>query len=148
MPFHRFYVPHGLYSPCDKQSIAEAVTDVYVKAGLPRFYVVVNFIEVSEENFYVSGKSSTDFVRISIHHIARQLPSRERKRDFMQRYEKAIEPFTKGRGIRWEIQIAEMDRDLWNENGINPPLGGSDGEILWRKLDRAIPYSTGHLELR
>ncbi|KAK0499745.1 putative oxalocrotonate tautomerase [Armillaria luteobubalina] len=148
MPFHRFYVPHGLYSPCDKQSIAEAVTEVYVKVGLPRFYVVVNFIEVSEENFYVSGKSSTDFVRISIHHIARHLPSRERKRDFMQRYEKAIEPFTKGRGIRWEIQVAEMDRDLWHENGINPPLGGSDGEILWRKLDRAIPYSIDHLELR
>ncbi|KAK0450518.1 putative oxalocrotonate tautomerase enzyme-domain-containing protein [Desarmillaria tabescens] len=129
MPFHRFYVPQGLYCSCDKRSIAEAVTEVYVKAGLPRFYVVVNFIEVSEENFYVSGK-------------------RERKRDFMQRYEKAIEPFTKGRGIRWEIQITEMDRDLWNENGMNPPLGGSDGELLWRKLDRAIPYTAEHPELR
>ncbi|KAK0461805.1 putative oxalocrotonate tautomerase [Desarmillaria tabescens] len=143
MPFHRFYVPQGLYSPCDKRSIAEAVTEVYAKAGLPRFYVVVNFIEVSEENFYVSGKSTTDFVRISIHHIARHLPSQ-----VVFRYEKAIEPFTKGRGIRWEIQIAEMDRDLWNENGMNPPLGGSDGELLWRKLDRAIPYTAEHLELR
>lgn len=147
MPFHRFYVPQGLYSSGDKRSIAEAVTEVYVKVGLPRFYVVVNFIEVSEENFYVGGKSSTDFVRISIHHIARHLPSRERKRDFMQRYEKAIEPFTKGRGIRWEIQVAEMDRDLWNENGMSPPPGGSDGELLWRKLDRAIPYPAEHLEL-
>lgn len=31
------------------------------------------------------------------------------KRKFMDLYEKALEPFTKGRGIDWEIQIEECD---------------------------------------
>ena len=31
------------------------------------------------------------------------------KRAFMDRYEASIEPFTKGRGIDWEIQISECD---------------------------------------
>lgn len=31
------------------------------------------------------------------------------KRIFMDLYEKALGPFTKGRGIDWEIQIEECD---------------------------------------
>lgn len=31
------------------------------------------------------------------------------KRIFMDLYEKALEPFTKDRGIDWEIQIEECD---------------------------------------
>jgi hypothetical protein len=27
----------------------------------------------------------------------------------MDRYEKAIEPFTKGRGIDWEVQVVDAD---------------------------------------
>lgn len=27
----------------------------------------------------------------------------------MDRYEKALEPFTKGRGIDWEIQVTDCD---------------------------------------
>jgi hypothetical protein len=31
------------------------------------------------------------------------------KRSFMDTYEQALEPFTKGRGIDWEVQIEECD---------------------------------------
>ena len=34
------------------------------------------------------------------------------KRNFMDRYEQALEPFTKGRGIDWEVQIEECDVSL------------------------------------
>jgi hypothetical protein len=34
------------------------------------------------------------------------------KRDFMDRYEKALDPFTKGRGIDWEVQVEECDVSL------------------------------------
>jgi hypothetical protein len=30
----------------------------------------------------------------------------------MDRYEQALEPFTKGRGIDWEVQIEECDVSL------------------------------------
>lgn len=35
--------------------------------------------------------------------------SDKHKRAFMDRYEKALEPFTKARGIDWEVQITDAD---------------------------------------
>ena len=70
MPLHRFYVPPGLYTAEDKAKLSEAITAIYV--GIPRFYVVVIFIEVDKDNFYVGGKPTDNFVRILIHHLARQ----------------------------------------------------------------------------
>lgn len=77
----------------------------------------------------------------------------------MNRYEKALEPFTKGRGIDWEVQVqdvdvspqfalfwsistthAHMQRVTWNENGINPPLPNTKAEDEWKSLNRPVPY--------
>uniref|UniRef100_A0A0W0FA97 Tautomerase cis-CaaD-like domain-containing protein n=1 Tax=Moniliophthora roreri TaxID=221103 RepID=A0A0W0FA97_MONRR len=107
MPFHRWYCPPNLYTADEKKAIAAAITDVYKR--LPAFYVVVNFINVDRENFFVGGENSDRFVRISIHHLARTLHGYEEKRAWMDKYEKAIEPWTKGKGIDWEVQIANMD---------------------------------------
>ena len=70
MPLHRLYVPHALYSAEDKSAIAEAITKVY--AAIPAFYVVVLFISVDKEDYYVGGKRDDNFVRISVEHFARQ----------------------------------------------------------------------------
>ena len=70
MPLHRLYVPPNLYSAEDKAVIGEAITKVY--AHLPAFYVVVLFIDISKENYFVGGQRNERFVRIAVQHIARQ----------------------------------------------------------------------------
>lgn len=75
MPLHRFYAPPNLYSAEDKAKLAEAITDIYTKripAPLPAFYVVILFIDVKQEDYFVGGKPTKDFVRVVVHHLARQ----------------------------------------------------------------------------
>ncbi|KAJ7457295.1 putative oxalocrotonate tautomerase [Mycena galericulata] len=116
MPLHRFFVPKGLYSPEDKEALAAAITAVYTAppTSLPAFYVVVLFIDLEPGNFFVGGKMTKRMVRITIEHVARNFTNNKRKRGFMDHYEKAIEPFTKSRGIDWEIQVTDCDVRLLN----------------------------------
>ncbi|KAJ7171217.1 putative oxalocrotonate tautomerase [Mycena filopes] len=139
MPLHRFFTPKGLYTREDKAAIAAAVTGVYAK--LPPFYVLVLFINVDPEDFFVGGESTDKFLRIGIEHIARNFSSDESKRTFMERYEKAIAPWTAGRGIDWEVQITDDDRLLWNENGMAPPPADSEEERIWKRENRAVPFA-------
>ncbi|KAJ7247034.1 hypothetical protein C8J57DRAFT_1081243, partial [Mycena rebaudengoi] len=70
------------------------------------------------------------------------------KRGFMDRYEQVLAPFTRGRGLDWEVQVSECDRLLWNENGLAPPLPNSAEEEIWKKENRAVPpeeMATGKL---
>ncbi|KAF7368707.1 Tautomerase-3 domain-containing protein [Mycena venus] len=159
MPLHRFFTPKGMYSAEDKAAISAAVTGVY--ASLPKFYVVVLFIELDPDSFFVGGKSTDNFLRIAAEHYARNFselvkiylmqreiatpetdyinnPSDKHKRDFMNRYEKALEKFTKERGIDWEVQITDADRTLWNENGMAPPLPDTEEEHIWKRENRAV----------
>ncbi|KAF8206034.1 putative oxalocrotonate tautomerase [Mycena galopus ATCC 62051] len=136
MPLHRFFTPKGLYSAEEKAAISVAVTSVY--STLPKFYVVVLFIELDPSSFFVGGQSTDKFLRIAAEHYARNFSDDSHKRDFMDRYEKALEPFTKGRGIDWEVQITDADRTLWNENGMAPPLPDTEEERIWKKENRAV----------
>ncbi|KAK0491538.1 hypothetical protein IW261DRAFT_1413828 [Armillaria novae-zelandiae] len=115
MPLHRFYTPIGFYSKEDKAAVVKAVQQTYPL--VPKFYVVVIFIEVDKENFYVGAEATDNF-----------------------KYEKALEPFIKARGADWEIQVAEMDRRLWGINGINPPPRNSEAEAIWIKENRPSEY--------
>ncbi|KAJ3715414.1 putative oxalocrotonate tautomerase enzyme-domain-containing protein [Lentinula raphanica] len=112
MPFHRFYCTANLYTKAEKQAIARSITDLYAKVPVPRFYVVINFIEVGEDDYYVSGEPAGRFVRIHVQHLARNLQTFEEKREFMERYEKVLEPFTKGKCIDWEVQVSNEDVSL------------------------------------
>ncbi|KZP07004.1 hypothetical protein FIBSPDRAFT_1053233 [Athelia psychrophila] len=60
----------------------------------------------------------------------------------MDRYEGVLAPWTKDRGIDWEVQITEDDRNLWNENGMSPPLPGTKDDELWQIQDKAVPYGS------
>ena len=42
---------------------------------IPRFYVVVTFVEAEKDSFFVGGKLNTKFVRIVSHHLARTATS-------------------------------------------------------------------------
>jgi phenylpyruvate tautomerase PptA (4-oxalocrotonate tautomerase family) len=68
MPLHRLYIPPKLYSAEEKSAIGEAITKVYL--NLLAFYVVVLFISVDKEDYYVGGRRSDNFVHISVEHIA------------------------------------------------------------------------------
>ena len=51
------------------QAIAERITAVY--KILPKFYVVVVFIETDKDSFYIGGKPNDRFVRVVTQHVAR-----------------------------------------------------------------------------
>ncbi|KAL0571510.1 hypothetical protein V5O48_010460 [Marasmius crinis-equi] len=139
MPFHRFYTPHGLYTPEEKRAIAEAITQIYTR--LPKFYVVVNFINIDDGDFFVGGEKNNNFLRILVHHYAYHTEDPAWKRAWMDKYEKAIEPWTKDKGLDWEVQISNADNVFWNQNGMAPPPFESEAFNLWKAENKAIPYS-------
>ncbi|KAK7045966.1 hypothetical protein VNI00_006961 [Paramarasmius palmivorus] len=138
MPFHRWYIPRGLYSHEEKQALAEAITDLY--NALPKFYVVINFIDIEDGDFYVGGECRKNFVRICVDHLAYHHQEEAEKRAWLDRYENSIAPWTKGKGIDWEIQISNEDPVFWNMNGLRPPLLGSEAMKLWFKHNKPVPY--------
>ncbi len=38
----------------------------------------------------------------------------------------------------WDLQ---HERDTWRENGIAPPMPGTDAEKYWIEVDKAVPYT-------
>ncbi|ESK96776.1 4-oxalocrotonate tautomerase [Moniliophthora roreri MCA 2997] len=138
MPFHRYFVPPGLYTLEEKKALAEAITRIYTK--IPKFYVVINFINIDDGSYYVGGERNNKFVRICVEHFAFHYQEEAEKRAFMDEYEKAISPWTKDKGIDWEIQISNEDPVFWNMNGLQPPLVGSEAIELWKKEGRPVPY--------
>ncbi|KAF8208955.1 tautomerase enzyme family protein [Mycena galopus ATCC 62051] len=136
MPLHRIFVPNGLYTPADKEALAQAITNVYPQ--LPPFYVVVLFIDLDSTNFFVGAKTTERMMRITVEHVARTFNPECVKRGFMDHYEAALAPFTKARGIDWEIQVTDCDRLLWNINGMAPPAENSEEERLWKQENRAV----------
>ncbi|KAE9404795.1 hypothetical protein BT96DRAFT_813206 [Gymnopus androsaceus JB14] len=107
MPFHRWYCSPNLYTKEEKQAIATAITGIY--SFLPPFYVIVNFIEVDKDSCFVGGESSDNFLRVDVQHLANTMQTVEEKREFMKAYEKVLEPFTKGKGINWEVGVSLED---------------------------------------
>ncbi len=53
------------------QAIAEGITSVYDTLPLPKFYVVVVFIDTDLDSFFIGGKPNNGFVRIVTGHLAR-----------------------------------------------------------------------------
>ena len=53
------------------QAIAEGITKVYDTLPLPKFYVVVVFIDTDLDSFFIGGKPNNRFVRIVTGHLAR-----------------------------------------------------------------------------
>ncbi|KAF8601399.1 hypothetical protein BDV93DRAFT_585532 [Ceratobasidium sp. AG-I] len=138
MPMHRIYTTQGLYTPSEKHALAKAITSVYTR--IPAFYVVVLFIDVSMDSFLLGGEPNDRFVRFNVQHLARHYATREEKVDFMRRYAEALRPFTAGKGLDWEVNMDEADSVTWHENGMSPPAPDSEGEGLWKKLNRPVPF--------
>ena len=69
MPLHRIYCTKGIFTAAEKEAISQSITKCY--SILPPFYVVVVFLEVEPDNFYIGGERNARFVRIVSQHFAR-----------------------------------------------------------------------------
>ncbi|KAI6170122.1 Tautomerase-3 domain-containing protein [Aphelenchoides besseyi] len=146
MPFHCFFHTPGTFSQADKDELGKQINDLYVSVGLPPFYVLVLFIPIEKNDFYVGGKQNHEkFVRIGIQHIARQLSSYAMVEGFFKKYEAILAPFIKNRGLEYEllfsIAIEECDPNFWRESGLVPPISNSKAEKEWLRLNKAVPYT-------
>ena len=106
MPLHRIFHNPTAFTAAEKQALTERITALYTAVGLPPFYVVVLFVPVEKDNFFVGGKTVDNFVRIVVQHLARQIPSKALKKNFSDKYEAALEPFIKAKGYDWEVSFS------------------------------------------
>ncbi|WP_040976957.1 tautomerase family protein [Necropsobacter massiliensis] len=139
MPMWKIYHPENAFSEQDKAEITNKITELY--AGfLPRFYVNVLFHPLAPTQLYIGGEPTTDFVRVTINHIARSIKDAETQQKFLAACSRILKPYVEDRGYRWELHIGETPIELWTVNGFKPPMPGTDGERKWREENQASAY--------
>jgi len=75
MPLWRIFHHPSTFTPDQRAALARDITKLYTDAGLPAFYVNVFFVPLQAEELFIGGEPRTNFVRIVIEQIARQMPS-------------------------------------------------------------------------
>ena len=105
MPLWKVYHPEGAFSSDEKKSMAGAIPDVYGRV-MPRFYVNVLFEAVPAGSLYIGGELHTNFVRITVEHIARAFTSDKAKAGFMKHMNKVLKPWIEDRGFDWASVFA------------------------------------------
>ncbi|CAF1456081.1 unnamed protein product [Adineta steineri] len=140
MPLHQIFHPVSAFSASDKQKLSERITAMYTNIGLPAFYVVVLFKPVESESFFVGGKPTDKFVRIVVQHLAKQIPTEEGKKQFIDGYESILAPFIKEKGYDWEVHVEEVPPEMWRENGLIPPIKFPEIQNEWARQNKPIPY--------
>jgi phenylpyruvate tautomerase PptA (4-oxalocrotonate tautomerase family) len=138
MPLWKIYHPENTFSDGDKQAIAERITGIY--GDLPPFYVGVVFEAVPKKAFYIGGKPTDNFVRITVDHIARQIKDDDTKQKFLAAIGLQLAPYVSSRGLRWELHIDETPFSLWTIQGFRPPLPGTPAGEKWRVENRPSAY--------
>jgi phenylpyruvate tautomerase PptA (4-oxalocrotonate tautomerase family) len=142
MPLWHIYAPADKYTAADKRAFAVRVAELYVDVTkMPKFYVNVIFHDLDADSFYIGGEPRSNFVRISIDHIARKV-SAEHRQWWMRQVDQAIAPWVADRGLDWEIHIDETPRDLWTVQGFVPPQTGSEDEMRWCDENRPSQPTT------
>jgi phenylpyruvate tautomerase PptA (4-oxalocrotonate tautomerase family) len=141
MPLWTIHHTPGVFTEAEKQQLASRITDYYTKVGLPRFYVVAVFDEVTSGNMYVGGEPARLGVRIVIDHIARRSVDTEHRQRIARFVRSIVEPFiARHDGMHWEFHVNETSEELWMINGLVPPKGGSDAERQWAATNAPTPY--------
>ncbi|KAF7593824.1 hypothetical protein BBP40_010759 [Aspergillus hancockii] len=122
----------------DKHTLAQGITNLYTKAGLPAFYVRIHFHEMPLTDTFVGGKPHLKSVDLTIYHLARVMTSDKQKQRFLEAVDAILGPVFEPRGIDWEYFVQESPRDLWKINGLVPPEAGSEEEKEWVRLNQAM----------
>jgi hypothetical protein len=152
MPLWSIYHPSGTFvTPASKQAFSESITTFYNKngTGLPKFYVIVNFIQLPGDSMYIGGRpntSITPFIRLKIDHIAITLPDKDDVYASVTKgLDAVLKPHIADKGYDWEYHVDETERRLWKVQGLNPPPWKSEAERLWREGDKAVPWEDAKL---
>lgn len=120
----------------EKQAIAEGITNIYTRVGLPAFYVHLHFHQMSATETFIGGQSNPKFVDFTVYHTARSFQSEEQKQRFLSAVDKVLNPILEDKGADWEYFFTEAPRELWKINGMVPPEPGSEGEKEWQRLNQ------------
>ncbi|KAI9036907.1 tautomerase family protein [Aspergillus affinis] len=148
MPDWRIYHPTGTFTdPEHKEKLAEAITSMYTRSGLPAFYVVVIFIEMPPGTLYRAGvschtKGVKPFVRLTFSHIARHFPPGESpmRTNFMNMVHETVKPYLADKGYDWEFNGEELEREFVHINGLRIPPTGSEEEQRWFRDNKPSPW--------
>ncbi|KAF2833790.1 hypothetical protein CC86DRAFT_415772 [Ophiobolus disseminans] len=155
MPLWIVYHPPSTFTtPEIKKEFAQAITAIY-NTILPAFYVNVLFQPIEPSSFLIGAvarpsphvaanepgqKSDVPFIRLTIEHIARSLPTPEIRDSFLKKIDAAMKPFIADMGYDWEYSIDETSRDLWKVNGMVPPKQDTKAEKEWRETNVPAPF--------
>jgi hypothetical protein len=75
MPLWHIFSHPDTFTPTQRTAFAKDITNYYVDKGLQPFYVNVFFVDLNANQCFIGGLPRTNFVRISIEHIAIKYPS-------------------------------------------------------------------------
>lgn len=143
MPVWHIHHHPSTFTAAQKESLASAIADWYHhRRGLPRFYVVVLF-HPSDTIFRGGKLAGENFVRFEMVHIARESAVDDRPKAEAVQEQWAQDIFQRhivDRGLEWEYSYANTPRLFWRVDGLVPPEADTEGEKLWLREDRAVPY--------
>ncbi len=134
MPLWDIQTTPSLLSLTEKQDLVKAITHIYLEAGLPPFYVNIRFTE-HQNTLFNGGKEASNVAVIRIEHLARQFDGKKQKDGFRYRIDQILNPVFKPKGTLWEYGITELDRELWEINGLVPPMPKTEMERKWVELN-------------
>lgn len=140
MPRWTFEVTPDTLTRAEKDTLAQAITNNYVKLGLPAFLANVFFHENRIGTFYSGGKTPPNTVFFVIDHAARPFPSEEARLAFIDSINHIVEPILSPKGVKWEYNIYEHPADNWRVNGMIPPVQQEELWKKWRDQNAAVKY--------
>ncbi|KFY26016.1 hypothetical protein V491_01509 [Pseudogymnoascus sp. VKM F-3775] len=149
MPYWVIHHPkHAFGDEMSKRSLSQDITKLYTNLGLPAFYVVVVFTEVSDVNLYVGGeqKTETPFIRIVIDQIAIRMEDPNLYASWTSAIDGILKPHIEEKGYNWEYHIDETERQLWKVNGLYAPPFGSQSEKIWFAANKPLPWEENGMQ--
>jgi phenylpyruvate tautomerase PptA (4-oxalocrotonate tautomerase family) len=140
MPRWTIHLLAGSISPEEKDCIAESVTEVYTKMGIPAFWVNVFFHEHSLRGFYSGGKAQHSSIFFHIDHAARPFKSEEERLGFLDSIDAIMRPVLESKCFKWEFNVYDHPRENWRINGMIPPMDNPEVLQQWFEKNEPIPY--------
>ncbi|QKX59077.1 uncharacterized protein TRUGW13939_06207 [Talaromyces rugulosus] len=140
MPRWTFELAPNTLTKQEKGTIAKKVTELYIRRGVPSFFINVFFHENGENNFYSGGKCPPSAIFFHIDHAIRKLPDEEARKLFISEANDIVSPIFDPKGIKWESNIYEHPRYNWRINGMIPPVEHPEIMKEWITKDAPIPY--------
>jgi phenylpyruvate tautomerase PptA (4-oxalocrotonate tautomerase family) len=141
MPRWTFEITPDTLSKSEKDTLATAITENYVKLGIPAFLVNVFFHENRIGTFYSGGKTPPNTVFFVLDHAARAFPNEAARLAFIDSINEIVKPILGPKGVKWEYNIYEHPPDNWRVNGMVPPV--QQGAIWQQWIDRDEPIKYG-----